>query len=55
MSINYINNQQQSQRNQESQEITYGYSRPPSDLKQFILDLMCSGDGDIPIPESWRR
>ena len=30
--------------------ITYAYSRDQrSDLKQFILDLMCSGDGDIPL------
>lgn len=29
-------------------EITHGYSRDHRpDLKQFILDLMCSGDGDI--------
>lgn len=31
-------------------EITYGYSRDHRpDLKQFTLDLMCSGDGDIPL------
>ncbi|MEG4213741.1 IS1634 family transposase [Microcoleus sp. S13_B4] len=31
-------------------EITYGYSRDHRpDLKQFILDLICSGDGDVPI------
>lgn len=30
--------------------ITYGYSRDHRpDLKQFILDLICTGDGDIPI------
>jgi transposase len=30
--------------------ITHGYSRDHRpDLKQFILDLMCSGDGDIPL------
>ncbi|CDN15006.1 hypothetical protein RintRC_3880 [Richelia intracellularis] len=30
--------------------ITYGYSREHRpDLKQFILDLMWSGDGDIPL------
>lgn len=29
--------------------ITYGYSRDHrADLKQFVVDLMCSGDGDIP-------
>lgn len=34
-------------------EITYGYSRDHRpDLKQFTLDLMCSGDGDIPL---WMR
>lgn len=31
-------------------QITYGYSRDHRpDLKQFIIDLICSGDGDIPI------
>ncbi|MBD2578618.1 IS1634 family transposase [Oscillatoria sp. FACHB-1406] len=31
-------------------EITYGYSRDHRpDLKQFTLDLICSGDGDIPL------
>lgn len=31
-------------------EITYGYSRDHRpDLKQFIVDLMCSGDGDVPL------
>jgi transposase len=30
--------------------ITYGYSRDHRpDLKQFILDLVCSGDGDVPL------
>lgn len=30
--------------------ITYGYSRDHRpDLKQFMVDLMCSGDGDIPL------
>ena len=30
--------------------ITYGYSRDHRpDLKQFIIELICSGDGDIPI------
>ncbi len=29
-------------------EITYGYSRDHRpDLKQFILNLICSGDGDV--------
>jgi transposase len=31
-------------------EITYGYSRDKRpDLKQFMIDLICSGDGDIPV------
>lgn len=31
-------------------KLTRGYSRDHRpDLKQFIIDLMCSGDGDIPI------
>ncbi len=31
-------------------KITYGYSQGSSpDLKQFILDLICSGDGDVPL------
>jgi transposase len=30
--------------------ITYGYSRDHRpDLKQFILNLICSGDGDVPL------
>jgi transposase len=30
--------------------ITYGYSRDKRpDLKQFMVDLICSGDGDIPL------
>lgn len=31
-------------------KITYGYSRKHRpDLKQFILDLICSSDGDVPL------
>ena len=31
-------------------KITYGYSRDHRpDLKQFILDIICSGDGDVPL------
>lgn len=31
-------------------KIQYGYSRDHRpDLKQFIIDLMCSGDGDVPL------
>jgi transposase len=51
---------QQAASNQESEElavkspkeitITYGYSRDHRpDLKQFIIELICAGDGDIPI------
>jgi len=30
--------------------ITYGYSRDHRpDLKQFMMDLICSGDGDVPL------
>ena len=31
-------------------EITYGYSRDHRpDLKQFMMNLICVGDGDIPV------
>jgi len=31
-------------------QLTYGYSRDHRpNLKQFILDLICSGDGDVPL------
>jgi transposase len=31
-------------------EITYGYSRDHRpDLKQFVMNLLCAGDGDIPL------
>jgi transposase len=31
-------------------EITYGYSRDHRpDLKQFVMNLVCVGDGDIPV------
>ncbi len=31
-------------------QITYGYSRDKRpDLKQFMVDLICSGDGDLPV------
>lgn len=47
---NYINNTACEEAQPEGIEITYGYSRDHRpDLKQFILDLMCSGDGDIPL------
>jgi len=42
---NYINNTACEEAQPEGIEITYGYSRDHRpDLKQFILDLMCSGD-----------
>lgn len=46
----YINNAKHREAKPGAIEITYGYSRDHRpDLKQFILDLMCSGDGDIPL------
>lgn len=34
-------------------EITYGYSRDKRpDLKQFMMDLICTNDGDVPL---WMR
>jgi len=31
-------------------QLTYGYSRDKRpDLKQFMVDLICSGDGDVPV------
>lgn len=46
----YINKATQEESEPGGIEITYGYSRDHRpDLKQFILDLMCSGDGDIPL------
>jgi transposase len=30
--------------------ISYGYSRDHRpDLKQFVMDLICTGDGDVPL------
>lgn len=46
----YINNTKDLEAEPGAIEITYGYSRDHRpDLKQFLLDLMCSGDGDIPL------
>lgn len=46
----YINKATQEEAKPGRIEITYGYSRDHRpDLKQFIIDLMCSGDGDIPL------
>ena len=34
-------------------KITYGYSRDKRpDLKQFLMDLICTNDGDVPL---WMR
>ena len=34
----------------ESIKITYGYSKDHRpDLKQFMMDVICTGDGDIPL------
>lgn len=42
--------QPNSSRNYATPNITYGYSRDHRpDLKQFILDLICSSDGDVPL------
>ena len=47
---NYVNNATTEEAEPRGIEISYGYSRDHRpDLKQFILDLMCSGDGDIPL------
>ena len=48
----YNTHDPQSEENSEPRciEITYGYSRDSRpDLKQFTIDLICSGDGDIPL------
>ncbi len=37
-------------RSSQAISVTYGYSRDHRpDLKQFIIELICSGDGDLPI------
>lgn len=46
----YANNSTESEAEDGQIKITKGYSRDHRpDLKQFIVDLMCSGDGDIPL------
>lgn len=46
----YANNHRAAAQEQTAIEITYGYSRDHRLLlKQFIMDLMCNGDGDIPL------
>jgi transposase len=46
-----INSEQGEKRNPPQPiQITYGYSRDKRpDWKQFMVDLICSGDGDIPV------
>lgn len=50
---NHLNQAEQEAFEKESPQpinITHGYSRDHRpDLKQFIVDLICSGDGDIPL------
>jgi transposase len=47
---NYENSAAESEEENKTIHITYGYSRDHRpDLKQFVVDLMCSGDGDIPL------
>jgi len=46
----YLNPGELSKEEPVSLTITHGYSRDHRpDLKQFIVDLMCSGDGDVPL------
>lgn len=46
----YASNKSEAAEESTAIEITYGYSRDHRLLlKQFIVDLMCSGDGDIPL------
>lgn len=46
----YAHNSTESEAEAGQIKITKGYSRDHRpDLKQFIVDLMCSGDGDIPL------
>ncbi len=58
--MNYFSPESLPVNNQESEDLavkspkeitlTYGYSRDHRpDLKQFIIELICTGDGDIPI------
>jgi transposase len=43
-------NSEQSTESIEEVRITYGYSRDHRpDLKQFMMDVICTGDGDVPL------
>lgn len=45
-----IENSEQSTESIEEVHITYGYSRDHRpDLKQFMMDVICTGDGDVPL------
>ncbi|MCC5614710.1 IS1634 family transposase, partial [Nostoc sp. CHAB 5836] len=47
---NFDSNEESEIKSLKAIEITHGYSRDHRpDLKQFIMELICSGDGDIPI------
>ncbi|MBD2452012.1 IS1634 family transposase [Nostoc sp. FACHB-152] len=46
----YIGKESEERKSPQAIKLTYGYSRDHRpDLKQFITELVCSGDGDIPI------
>lgn len=45
-----IGSSDESTKSIESVKITYGYSKDHRpDLKQFIMDVICTGDGDVPL------
>jgi transposase len=46
----YFGEENKDEKSHQAIKLTYGYSRDHRpDLKQFITELVCSGDGDIPI------
>jgi transposase len=46
----YLGKENEEGKSPQAIKLTYGYSRDHRpDLKQFITELVCSGDGDIPI------
>jgi transposase len=46
----YLGKENEEEKSPQAIKLTYGYSRDHRpDLKQFITELVCSGDGDIPI------
>jgi transposase len=46
----YLGKENEERKSPQAIKLTYGYSRDHRpDLKQFITELVCSGDGDIPI------